>query len=266
MPEQLWFTEILNHLFAGPVTGLLQALHIHPEYPQAPITNAVAMQLLVFLFLVAVFALVRTRLSVDNPGGLQHVFEGAHGFVEGQSQEIIGHHSERYTPFLMTLTFFILISNLLGLIPGFESPTAVPVVPLGCAVCAFVYYQSQGFRQHGIRIPEAFHGPDVVVGDHHDPDRDYQPSGAHAFAHGALVRQYVCRRHGDLGVFLPGADWCSDHFSRASPWSLAAADLYFYPADDGVLVGSGSGGALSSSFEFQVSSVGHLTGNQKLET
>ena len=58
------------------------------------------------------------RLSVDNPGGLQHVFEGAHGFVEGQSQEIIGHHSERYTPFLMTLTFFILISNLLGLIPG----------------------------------------------------------------------------------------------------------------------------------------------------
>jgi F-type H+-transporting ATPase subunit a len=159
MPEQLWFTGILNHLFAGPVTGLLQALHIHPEYPQAPITNAVAMQLLVFLFLVAVFALVRTRLSVDNPGGLQHVFEGAHGFVEGQSQEIIGHHSERYTPFLMTLTFFILISNLLGLIPGFESPTAVPVVPLGCAVCAFVYYQSQGFRQHGIAYLKHFMGP-----------------------------------------------------------------------------------------------------------
>ncbi len=159
MPEQLWFTEILNHLFAGPVTGLLQALHIRPEYPQAPITNAVAMQLLVFLFLVLMFVLVRTRLSVDNPGGLQHVFEGAHGFVEGQSQEIIGHHSERYTPFLMTLTFFILISNLIGLIPGFESPTAVPVVPLGCAVCAFVYYQSQGFRQHGIAYLKHFMGP-----------------------------------------------------------------------------------------------------------
>ena len=159
MPEQLWFTEILNHLFAGPVTGLLQALHIHPEYPQAPISNAVAMQLLVFLFLVAVFSLVRSRLSVDNPGGLQHVFEGAHGFVEGQSQEIIGHHSERYTPFLMTLTFFILISNLLGLIPGFESPTAVTVVPLGCAICAFVYYQSQGFRQHGIAYLKHFMGP-----------------------------------------------------------------------------------------------------------
>jgi F-type H+-transporting ATPase subunit a len=48
---------------------------------------------------------------------------------------------------------------LLGLIPGFESPTAVPVVPLGCAVCAFVYYQSQGFRQHGIAYLKHFMGP-----------------------------------------------------------------------------------------------------------
>src|SRR5690242_16638988 len=113
MPEQLWFTALLNHLFANPVTGLLRALHINPQYPQAPISNAVAMQFLVFLFLVLVFFLVRSRLSVDNPGPLQHVFEGAHGFVEGQSHEIIGHNSEQFTPFLMTLTFFILLSNLL---------------------------------------------------------------------------------------------------------------------------------------------------------
>jgi len=159
MPEQLWFTALLNHLFANPVTGLLRALHINPQYPQAPISNAVAMQFLVFLFLVLVFFLVRSRLSVDNPGPLQHVFEGAHGFVEGQSHEIIGHNSEQFTPFLMTLTFFILLSNLLGLIPGFESPTAVPVVPLGCAICAFVYYQSQGFRHHGIAYLKHFMGP-----------------------------------------------------------------------------------------------------------
>jgi len=108
---------------------------------------------------VTLFFLVRARLSVDKPGALQHVFEGAHGFVEGQSQEIIGHHSERFTPFLVTLTFFILICNLIGLIPGFESPTAVPVVPLGCAVCAFVYYQAQGFKHHGIAYLKHFMGP-----------------------------------------------------------------------------------------------------------
>ena len=159
MPEQLWFTEILNHLFAGPVTGLLRALHIAPEYPQAPITNSVAMQLLVFLFLVGLFVLVRSRLSVDKPGALQHVFEGAHGLVEGQSQEIIGHNSEQFTAFLMTLAFFILACNLLGLVPGFESPTAVPIVPLGCAIFAFVYYQSQGFKHHGIAYLKHFMGP-----------------------------------------------------------------------------------------------------------
>src|SRR5437868_1484061 len=159
MPEQLWFTEILNRLFAGPVTGLLRSLHISPEYPQAPITNAVAMQILVFLFLVVLFGIVRAGLCVYRPTSLQHVFEAAHGFVEGQSHEIIGHHSERFTPFLMTLTVFILICNLIGLIPGFESPTAVPVVPLGCAVCAFVYYQAQGFRHHGVAYLKHFMEP-----------------------------------------------------------------------------------------------------------
>jgi F-type H+-transporting ATPase subunit a len=160
MPEQLWFTAILNHLFAGPVAGLLRTLHIDPKYPQAPITNAVAMQFLVFLFLVILFTAVRSRLSVDKPGALQHIFEGAQGFIEGQSHEIIGHHSEGFTPFLVTLAFFILSCNLIGLIPGFESPTAVPVVPLGCAICAFVYYNFQGIRRKGIGPYAAhFFGP-----------------------------------------------------------------------------------------------------------
>jgi F-type H+-transporting ATPase subunit a len=159
MPEQLWFTEILNHLFAGPVTGLLRAVHIEPSHPQAPITDAFAMELLVFLFLVVVFALVRSRLSVEKPGALQHVFEGVHGFVQGQSEEIIGHGSDSFTPFLVVLVLFILICNLIGLIPGFESPTAVAVVPLGCAICAFVYYQTQGFKHHGIAYLKHFMGP-----------------------------------------------------------------------------------------------------------
>jgi F-type H+-transporting ATPase subunit a len=159
MPEQLWFTEILNHLFAGPVTALLRAVHIEPTHPQAPIADSVAMELLVVLFLVALFALVRSRLSVENPGALQHVFEGVHGFVQGQSEEIIGHGSESFTPFLVVLVLFILICNLIGLIPGFESPTAAPVVPLGCAVCAFIYYQTQGFKHHGIGYLKHFLGP-----------------------------------------------------------------------------------------------------------
>ena len=69
MPEQLWFTELLNRLFGRPVAGLMESFHIHMKYPEAPIANSVAMEVLVCLFLIAVFLVVRARLSVDNPGG-----------------------------------------------------------------------------------------------------------------------------------------------------------------------------------------------------
>jgi F-type H+-transporting ATPase subunit a len=159
MHEQLWVTAFLNHYLASFVVGLLRALHIEPKYPDAPIPNSFSMELLVFLFLIVLFLMVRSRLSVDKPGALQHMFEGAHGFVENQSHEIIGHGSESFTPFLVTLGFFILLCNLIGVIPGFESPTATPVVPLGCAICAFVYYQTQGFKHAGIGYLKHFLGP-----------------------------------------------------------------------------------------------------------
>jgi F-type H+-transporting ATPase subunit a len=159
MPEQLWFTQTLNSLLAAPVTALLRAVHIAPKHPLAPISNSLAMELLVFSFLLLLFLLVRSRLSVDRPGALQHMFEGVEGFIQNQSNEIIGHHSEGYTPFLAALGFFILFCNLIGVIPGFESPTAVPIVPLGCALCAFAYYQFQGFKHAGIGYLKHFAGP-----------------------------------------------------------------------------------------------------------
>jgi F-type H+-transporting ATPase subunit a len=159
MHEQLWFTAILNRLFGPAVTGLLEKLGIHPRFPQAPISNSAAMEILVCLFLILVFFIVRASLSVDRPGALQHTFEGLVGFIEQQSQEIIGPHSEGYTPFLVALALFILLCNLIGLIPGFESPTAVPIVPLGCAIVAFFYYQAQGFKHAGAAYLAHFLGP-----------------------------------------------------------------------------------------------------------
>jgi F-type H+-transporting ATPase subunit a len=159
MPEQLWFTQILNDLFGPAVTALLRRLTIEPRHPAAPISNSFSMEVLVFCFLIVLFLLVRSFLSVDKPGGLQHTFELAEGFIQSQSDEIIGHHSEIYTPFLATLGFFILFCNLIGVVPGFESPTSVPIVPLGCAICAFVYYQLQGFNHAGIGYLKHFLGP-----------------------------------------------------------------------------------------------------------
>src|SRR5580765_1975526 len=137
MPNQLLFTKFLNSLFAAPVAALLQALHVHPKFPEAPITNAFAMELLVFLILVAYFLVVRVTLSVEKPGAVQHVAEMANHFVSDQAEQIIGHGSERFVSYLTALFLFILVSNLMGLVPGLESPTANVVVPLGFALVTF---------------------------------------------------------------------------------------------------------------------------------
>jgi len=157
--EQLWFTALLNRLFSGPVTALLTALHIHVKHPQAPISNTFAMEVIVMLVLVTFFLAVRSRLSVDQPGGLQHVMEWIEGFIGNMGEETIGHHYHPYNSFLVALGLFILTCNLIGLIPGFESPTAVPIVPLGCALLTWFYYHVQGLRANGLGYFKHFLGP-----------------------------------------------------------------------------------------------------------
>jgi len=157
--EQLAFTQFLNRVFGGIVLSLLHALHIPPKHPAAPIPNSAAMEVLVVLLLTAFFIAVRSRLSVDNPGALQHVMEGIEGFVGGLGKEIIGHHYERYVSYLVTLGLFILSCNLMGLIPGQTSPTGVPVVPLGCALVTWFYYHVQGLRENGVAYFKRFMGP-----------------------------------------------------------------------------------------------------------
>jgi len=158
--EQLAFTKFLNHLFGPQVLSLLQALHIHPKHPATPITNAFAMELLVALLLLMFFIAVRSRLSVERPGGLQHTMEGIYGFISDTADEVIGHHGQKYVPYLVTLGLFVLCCNLLGLVPGLESPTGVPVVPLGCALLTWFYYHYQGLRTNGpIGYLKHFIGP-----------------------------------------------------------------------------------------------------------
>jgi F-type H+-transporting ATPase subunit a len=147
--EQLTFTAFLNRLFGAPVLALLQALHIHPKHPLTPITNPVAMEILVVLLLTIFFIAVRMRLSVERPGALQQTMEGIEGFVNNLASETISSHPEKFVPYLTVLGLFILSCNLIGLVPGLESPTAVPIVPLGCALLTWFYYHYQGVRANG---------------------------------------------------------------------------------------------------------------------
>jgi F-type H+-transporting ATPase subunit a len=148
--EQLAFTALLNKLFGAPTLALLTLLHIHPKYPATPISNSFAMELLVVVLLTIFFVAVRSRLSVERPGGLQHTMEAIYGFFSNLASDTISHHPEKFVPYLTALGLFILCCNLIGLVPGLESPTTVPIVPLGCALLTWVYYHYHGVKTNGL--------------------------------------------------------------------------------------------------------------------
>jgi F-type H+-transporting ATPase subunit a len=157
--EQLWFTALLNRLFGKAVLALLEAVGVHPRHPLTPISNSFSMEVLVVLLLLCLFIAVRLRLSMDQPNGLQHIMEWIEGFFGNMGSEIIGHHYEKYHAYIVTLGLFILSCNLIGLVPSFESPTAVAIVPLGCALLTWFYYHYQGLRANGLGYFKHFMGP-----------------------------------------------------------------------------------------------------------
>jgi F-type H+-transporting ATPase subunit a len=159
MHEQGPITALLNKYFGNLATQVLHALHVQPYDPKAPITETFAMEILVFGLLLVFFVLVRISLNVENPGTIQQIGEMIHGFVADQAESIIGHGSQQFVMFTTTVLLFILLSNLLGLVPGLVAPTSRATVPLGCALCCWIYYHYYGIREHGFAYVKQFVGP-----------------------------------------------------------------------------------------------------------
>ncbi|MGA2808851.1 MAG: F0F1 ATP synthase subunit A [Terracidiphilus sp.] len=160
MPETLAITRLLNHLFGGAVAAILQALGVHPANPSAPINDTFALELLVACGLIAFFVIVRLSLSVEKPNPAQQIAEMIHEFTGGQADQIIGHGYERFQAFVTCIFLFVVINNLLGLIPGIITPTSQPYVPLGIALLTFLYYNFHGVREQGpIGYLKHFAGP-----------------------------------------------------------------------------------------------------------
>jgi F-type H+-transporting ATPase subunit a len=150
MEHELWVTALFNR-YLGPVTSsVLGMLGVHPEDPARPWTNFASIEVVVALLIIVLLTMLRPRLSVDQPGKLQHIFEMVYEFLRGQIDDIIGHHGRPHVSFFGTVFIFILFMNLIGLVPTFESPTMFPAVPLGCALAAFVYYNLVGVRSQGL--------------------------------------------------------------------------------------------------------------------
>jgi F-type H+-transporting ATPase subunit a len=158
MHEQSEIANLLNSFLFDPIARAF-GFTFDAKHPHA-LPDHIVMILLVAIGLIAFAAWLRSRLSVDNPSNIQHLIEVTFEGVQGLMKEVIGKDSKRFTALLGTLAIYILVGNLLGLVPGFLSPTSNLNVTASCAVCVFVYYNYQGIRKHGfLGYMKHFAGP-----------------------------------------------------------------------------------------------------------
>jgi F-type H+-transporting ATPase subunit a len=157
--HEAWLTKLFNEYFAGFGNWLLALFRQKADNPAEPWADFMVMQILVAVVLIVLLAVLRSRLSVTKPGGMQHIFEMIHGFVSDEAEGQISHGSRRHVLVFETLFIFLIFCNLIGIVPGFVSPTQVIYVPVGCALIAFVYFNWVGIRKHGFKYAAHFVGP-----------------------------------------------------------------------------------------------------------
>jgi len=95
-------------------------------------------------------------VSVMASRSMQLVPRGSQNFMEVVLEQfitllddVIGHHGRRFLPLIGTLGLFILVSNLMGLVPGMVAPTGNLNTTVACALIVFVYYHYVGIRTQG---------------------------------------------------------------------------------------------------------------------
>jgi F-type H+-transporting ATPase subunit a len=118
--------------------------------------------------------LVRSRLAAANGGlvpdagfSLRNVLELLVEMLKGLAEQNMGPHWRKYFPLIGAIFFFILISNLLGLIPGFAGATSSADTTWAWATISFVVHQYVGIKEHGFGYIKHFLGPslfDLKVG------------------------------------------------------------------------------------------------------
>ncbi len=107
-----------------------------------------------FSFLAAAIlilcAFLATRKYSRVPRGLQNVLEAAVGFIRSIVHGFTGPVGDKYVPYLGTVFLFIFTMNLLGIFPGFRSPTMTLSTTAALGITTFIMVQSYAVRDAGI--------------------------------------------------------------------------------------------------------------------
>ncbi|RXJ99236.1 F0F1 ATP synthase subunit A [Arcobacter sp. CECT 8986] len=107
-----------------------------------------------YILVIAVIFLVAraaTRKMQLVPTGSQNVMEAYIGGVVSMGADTMGEeNARRYMPLIASLGLVIFVSNMVGIVPGFESPTANINFTLSLALIVFVYYNYLGIKKNGV--------------------------------------------------------------------------------------------------------------------
>lgn len=117
-------------------------VHI-PGVPEVLTMSWIVMGLIILFGAIASFSLKRA------PKGMQNMAEFAIEWVVDKTKEFMGETGPKFLPLFLVLFLFIFFSNLIGLIPGFKSPTSNLSINLALALIIFFSTQYFGIREKG---------------------------------------------------------------------------------------------------------------------
>lgn len=134
------------------------------------ITDDIKITYLIHLILVLAVILVLAKAATSKmqlvPKGVQNIMEM---FLEGvlnMGKDTIGSKeaSLKYVPLIATLGLVVFVSNMIGIIPGFEAPSASLNLTLPLAVIVFFYYHYEGIKTQGVcKYFKHFLGPVKLI-------------------------------------------------------------------------------------------------------
>ncbi len=117
------------------------------------------------MLLTALIVIVIAKMATSSmkvvPTGTQNLLEAYLGGVLAMGADVMGkEEARRYLPLVATIGLFVGIANLIGIVPGFEAPSAFLDFTLALALVVFVYYNFEGIRRNGvINYFKHFFGP-----------------------------------------------------------------------------------------------------------
>ncbi len=159
LEHSLFIVDIFNKIIGKPLASLLALVGINVRNPEHLFPDYIVMCIFVAAFLMLFFGLSSRKLRLV-PSKRQSILELIIEAFENLLVDIIGKEGKKYLPMIATIGLFILSCNLLGLVPGFMSPTSKLNVTAGCALVVFVYYHGQGIKSQGLfKYLKHFIGP-----------------------------------------------------------------------------------------------------------